>query len=82
MLLRCVPTFEDRTESRRKADATRLRNLLSKQANDLVLSRNESRMLKRLMEKRATENSSVAESFQFRHGASDRRGPLESALSW
>lgn len=66
-----VPPLEDITAARRKAEATRLRNLLSKEAHHFVLSRNESRILKRLLEKRNTENSFVAESFQFRMRAID-----------
>ena len=74
---RRMATPEEIQFARTKADATRLRNLLRKQAEYSVLSWNDARVLKRLMEKKDVENRYVAESFQFRQGASEGREAME-----
>jgi hypothetical protein len=74
---RNMATPEEIRVARTKADATRLRNLLRKQAEYSVLNWNEARVLKRLMEKKEVENRFVTESFQFRQGASGGREGIE-----
>ena len=68
-----MPTPEEIKLARTKGNATRLRNLLSKQAEYSVLNRNETQMLKRLLEQKDAADSAVAETFQFRLRAPDRR---------
>ena len=70
---RNMATPEEIQVARTKADATRLRNLLRKQAEYSVLNWNDARVLKRLMAKKEVENRFVTESFQFRQGASEGR---------
>jgi hypothetical protein len=76
-----MATPEKTKLARIKGEATRLRNLLKKEAHSLVLSHNDTQVLKRLLQKKEMENRFAGESFQFREGATDRLETVENPLS-